>query len=336
MAKKKGKNYIEELAEETRESNGSSFGRILMNIIFVICILGAIAFTAIFIYGTINPESQVFNLKNYNPFSAQDKTINASGDVVQFVPGLRFNHNDISYYINADCSESKKGKFENALFLVSDKTKIITFHSTNEQDADILVGCSKQSYEQEKNVFVAGEGGPTEFIESKFYSVIKKGKVLLYDESKCDYPITELHELFHVFGFDHINDSRMIMYPYVECNQIINPELIKQLIKLYSVKPVAELYFSNMTAVKTGMYLNFDSSIINDGLITAKAVTLELYAGNEKLNVFNLETVEFGSGVKYSAQNVKLPSADIKTVTFKIVTTTDEFDKNNNIVELSV
>jgi hypothetical protein len=310
--------------------------KILINAVFIFCLIGAVFFTAIFIYGSLFPESQILNLRSYNPFSGKSEIINASGDVVQFVPNLRFNHNDISYYINPSCSEAKKSNFENALFLISDKTKILTFYPTNENDADILVGCSKQSYEQEKNVFVAGEGGPTEYLQSKFYPIIKKGKVLLYDESKCDYPITELHELFHVFGFDHINDSRMIMYPYVECDQIINPKVIDKLIELYSIKPAAELYFANITAVKTGMLLNFEISIKNEGLITAKAVMLEVYAENEKASVFNLETIEFGTGVTYTAQNVKLPSASTKNIKFQIVTITDEFDKNNNAVELSI
>ncbi|MEK6885369.1 MAG: matrixin family metalloprotease [Nanoarchaeota archaeon] len=310
--------------------------KILINGIFIVCIIGAVFFTAIFIYGSLFPESTVFNLKEYNPFASKDKAVNASGEVVQFEPNLRFNHNDISYYINPTCPESKKSKFENALFLLSDKTKIITFYTTNEEDADILVGCSKESYEQETNVFVAGEGGPTEYITSKFYPVIKKGKVLLYEEDKCDYPITELHELFHVFGFDHINDSKMIMYPYIDCQQIINPEVIEELVRIYSVKPAAELYFDNVSAVRTGMYLNFAASVRNEGLITAKAVMLELYADNEKVSVFNLETIEFGTGVTYTAQNVKLPNNNVQNVEFKIVTITDELDKNNNVIELGV
>jgi len=310
--------------------------KILINAIFILCLIGAIFFTAIFIYGSLFPESKILNLKDYNPFAGKAKIINASGDVVQFVPNLRFNHNDISYFINPECTQSKKDKFENALFLISDKTKIITFYTTNENDADILVGCSKDSYEQEKNVFVAGEGGPTEYFTSKFYPIIKKGKVLLYEEDKCDYPVTELHELLHVFGFDHINDSKMIMYPYIECDQVINPKVIDKLIELYSVKPAAELYFANITAIKTGMYLNFQANIKNEGLITAKAVMLEVYSGNEKLSVFNLETIEFGTGVRYSAQNVKLPLISSKEIEFRIVTITDEFDKNNNIIDLSV
>ena len=308
--------------------------KILVNAIFIISLIGALALTALFFYGAFNPESKTFSLQNYKAF---EKALeNVSSEITQFLPNMRFNHNDISYYIEPDCSETKKKRFENALFLISDKTGIISFYPGAKTTADMGVGCSKESIEEVKNVFVAGEGGPTQYLDLKLYPVIKKGEVLLYEESNCDYPVTELHELLHVFGFDHINKREEILYPYVECNQNIPEEVINELKRLYSIKPMAELYFSNLTASKKGFFLSFDVGIINEGLVDAKSVMLEVYAGNEKIDVFNLDNIEFGTRVQYTAANVKLPYSQTNDITFNIVTVTDEFDKANNIAKLSL
>ncbi len=337
--KKNVKKEVYENLEETQEEESNkkigSTGKII-TAIFLVCLIAAIALIGIFVYGLINPESQVLRLKNYNSLAETQAAVNASGELKQFVTNLRFNHNDISYYMSPDCSATKKTRFENALFLISDKTKIINFYLTNEKDADILVGCSKDSYEQEKNVFIAGEGGPTEYLDLKVYPVIKKGKVLLYEESNCDYPVTELHELLHVFGFDHINNSKLLLYPYIKCDQSIPPEAIEALIKLYSVQPAAELYFSNASAVKTGMYLNFKIQINNDGMIKAEEVVLEVYADDEKIEVENLKDIDFGTGQGFYVNNLKLPSANAKNIRFRTITSTNEFDKTDNSIELSV
>ena len=40
------------------------------------------------------------------------------------------------------------------------------------------------------------------------FKTIEKGKIALFKESKCEYPVVELHEISHVFGFDHIDNKK--------------------------------------------------------------------------------------------------------------------------------
>ena len=215
-------------------------------------------------------------------------------------------------------------------------TAIFKFYSTDEETAQIVIGCSIDSYEAEKNVFVAGEGGPVKFLNSTLYPIILKGKVILYDESKCDYPVTELHELFHVFGFDHINDSKMIMYPYVNCKQIINPEIISQLIILYSIPSLPELYFANVSAIKDGKYLNISIQINNIGLAMAKQVNLEIYADGKKLKTYDFGEMDYGAGSSLHVSNLELPFSNVKIIKLVIVSSITELEKENNILELKL
>ena len=79
--------------------------------------------------------------------------------------------------------------------------------------------------EQDDDLFIAGEGGPTSITNTSLYNVILKGKILLYKKSECEEPIVELHELLHVFGFDHSQDPNNIMFNLSSCNQEISQDI---------------------------------------------------------------------------------------------------------------
>ena len=67
----------------------------------------------------------------------------------------------------------------------------------------------------------------------------------------CNWPATELHELMHVFGFNHSMDSNSLMYPYLtSCNQKLDNSIIEELIRLYSIPNLPDLYFENISAIK--------------------------------------------------------------------------------------
>ena len=88
-----------------------------------------------------------------------------------------------------------------------------------------------------------------EIVQTGRYNVITNGTVLLYKETNaqnCDWANVELHELIHVFGFGHSNNSNSLMYPYLEnCNQKLDDSIIKELTRLYSEENLADLYFDN-------------------------------------------------------------------------------------------
>jgi hypothetical protein len=312
---------------------------LILNIVLIVVLVNLIAIAGFLIYQNYPRAAEVLHVVNYNS-AIPNIPVNASPEVVQFIPKMRFNHNKLSYFISKDCSEEKIQRMLEAFEIVTNKTEIIKFYSTkNEKGSDILIGCSSNSYETEKNVFIAGEGGPTSYINLSLYPVIARGKIILYNETSCknnELPVTELHELFHVFGFDHINKTEDIMYSYVDCKQKINPELINMLVDLYSIEPLPELYFINITAIKTGIYLNFSVGIANDGLMDAENVSLEVYSGENKIDSFNLENIEFGTSTSFYVRNLKLPSFDTNKIDFNIILSQNEFNKNNNFAEVGV
>lgn len=267
--------------------------------------------------------------------------VNANSEITQFYKDMRFNHNDISYYINTGCSWSDSSKMKEAFDVITEDTgNLITFYSSSEDSAEILIGCSANAYEKEENIFIAGEGGPTKIVNSSM-PVITRGKVLLYNESgsSCREPILELHELFHVFGYDHLNDKNSVMYPYLNCKQEIGSDLIEHMKKLYSIEPYAELQFINGSAYKERYlgkwYLNFNISINNDGIIDAQNVALEVYSNTKLIKEFKLADVKFGEGLKYTVKNLQIDSENSE-IKIKAKTSSREPDTSNNELVLKV
>jgi len=314
----------------------------LLNILFLLVFLLAISLVSLYLYQNLPGEEIELKIKNLNitltnPNKMPENAIaNVSGELLQFFPNMRFNHNNITYFINSECSEDKKERMNLAFSIIENETEIITFNPDSEENADILVGCSFDSYETEKNVFIAGEGGPTKILNLSVYPLILRGKVILYNETSCDYPITELHELFHVFGFDHINDAKTIMYPYSKCNQKINPEMIETIKELYSTPALAEIYFENITASKKGVYLDFNITARNEGLIEAKNITLEVYSEEKKIGSFGLGNLNPGEGTGFNVKNLKLSSRNAEKIKMLIVTETSEYNTDNNEAELEI
>lgn len=264
-----------------------------------------------------------------------------SGEISQFYENMRFNHDAISYFINEECGIEKAVKMRQAFSIISEKTGILTFAPAPENVADILIGCSANSYEKEKNIFIAGEGGPTN-ITNATYPVITRGKILLYSEdgSDCEQPLLEIHELLHVFGYDHINKSEDIMSPYLNCDQEISEELIERLKSLYSIEPFADVYLSDVKGYKKdyggNSYLDFNASVDNQGMINAEDVVLKVYANGKEISSFQNNDIRFGSGSKQYITNLLLPSGNIDKVKIEVSTSTRENNKLNNAVELEL
>lgn len=307
------------------------------NLILLLILLNVLLFSAYFLYQNFPGELQEFKILGQVIGDIDVPEIYASDSVTQFYHNMRFNHNDISYYINSECDDGRVKRVEEAFAIIETQVDSLSFFKTGiEANADILVACSPDTYEKQKNLFIVGEGGPTKIINSSLYPIILKGKVILYNESSCDKPITELHEIFHVLGFDHINNSKMVMYPYVNCNQDINPNLIDMLEDLYSVEPFSELYFSNITAYKKGRYLFFDTLIKNRGMINAHAVALEVYDSEEIIDEFDLGIIEFGAGKSFYVKNLRLLDRNTDKIKIKINSRTQELDDKNNVLELKI
>ena len=304
-------------------------------VILLLVLVALLCVSGYYLYQNYPRAATALHINNYN--NNLPTEVNASGNITQFETNMRFNHNNLTYFI-LDCSDQKVARLMEAFSIIeNDTNNLITFRAiTGEEGADILVGCSQSSFQTEKNVFIAGEGGPTRYLNVTVYPVIIQGKVILYEQSSCDYPVTELHELLHVFGFDHVNDSTKILYPYVGCDQRIDPKLIDMLTKLYLIEPKAELFFSNTSAIKTGIYLNISTEVNNYGMIDANGVTLEVLGDDTKIEDFDLKKIEFGAKETFAIGNMRLNSIDTKKITLKITSLAKEYNEQNNVIELEI
>lgn len=308
----------------------------IIKLIIMLGLLGALAYTTYYLYQNMPGAVTGFQVKNYNDeIQKLHSSVNASNEARQFYSNMRFKDRVISYFINPDCAGKKEEGMKKAFSIIEEKTPV-SFKTASEQDAEILIGCSRDSYEKEENVFIGGEGGPTKIMNLSIYPLILKGKIILYNETSCDYPVTEIHELFHVFGFDHINKSDRLMYPYIECNQTINEDVLDIMNKIYSVDSLPEIYFTNITATKDGAYLNFDVMMENQGLSDAKNVSIEVYAENEKIDSFPVGDVDIGVAKSFYVNNLKLPSRDVSQVRLVINSGVKELNNNNNAAELAI
>ncbi|MEM4605853.1 MAG: matrixin family metalloprotease, partial [Candidatus Pacearchaeota archaeon] len=243
------------------------------------------------------------------------------GYLKQFVAGMRFSTNNISYYIDPSCSEEKKSRMVRAFSILEKEVGNIFFYELNNISTQILILCSENVKKEDKKIFILGEGGPTKFLNFTPYPLILEGEINLYSKKNiknCDYPVVELHELLHVFGFDHIEKKDFILYPYLDCNQRLNEEIVNKLREIYSEEAKAELFFNNFSAYKKGPYLNFNLEVKNTGLIEAKNVSLEIYKNTQKIKDYSLENILPGYSKKLKVENFYLKNIKENKINFKI------------------
>lgn len=307
-------------------------------IILLLLLLAVLGFLAYLLYQLVPGNPQSIHPETKEPLL---NTGNLSYAVKQFYPNMKFNHNEISYKIDPKCSEDETQRMIEAFKELSSRVGVISFYPVS-GNSDIEVTCSEYVHSTEsKGFFVAGEGGAKEIIPTERYNVITTGIILLYGEPmgtiQCDWPILELHELLHVFGFGHSEDENSLMYAYLEsCSQKLDESIIQDLKNLYSEKNLPDLYFDDVVAVKKGSYLDFNVTIKNSGVVDVDSVSLYVFDNKEKLKDFDLSDVRFGGGVSFQVNNLRLKSRSSSNIEIVIdaYNSIKEIDEGNNIARL--
>ncbi len=268
---------------------------------------------------------------------------NSSSGAVQFYPNMKFNHNNLSYWIDENCTSDKRKRMIKSFELISNDVSFLTFFEKNENNPDIDIVCSRdEKYNGEltkdNEFFIAGEGGAKEIIQTERYNVINKGVILLYENPSnsidCDWPNTEVHELMHVFGFNHSNDKKSLMYPYLDnCDQKLDDSIIRELNLLYSEDNLADLYFENISAIKKGRYLDFNFTIKNSGDMDAINVSYSILEDLDVTETKEINNIKYGAGIIVSVTNLKLNNKDSLDIRIVIdyFNRINEIDKDNNI-----
>ena len=319
----------------------------LKEILIGILALILIAFSTILIYllYQLYPSSPLELYLKELP--SEEPQIIDYGDTPVFMENLRFNHNNISYFIEPSCLASRRSRMKEAFEIFQSQVEIITFHEIRtlksstgitSEEVDINIGCSEDYIDLGEDIFAAGEGGPSRIINTSHFKTIEKGKISLYKESKCEGPIVELHELVHVFGFDHIDNKESIMYPTAICNQIITQDIIDLIKTLYSIEPLPDIKIRNISAIKKGAYLDFNITISNEGLIGVDKINLTISTKGKEIEVIPLEEMGIGHIRNLQAKNVRLPSRNIDIVKFTIDKegVVRELNEENNFGEMAL
>jgi len=303
-------------------------------IIAVILVLIMIFFSLIFVYQNVPREPVALKMGNVVPETIE---LIGYGAVPVFSEKLRFNHNIISYFIESECDGVRREAMVEAFVLFANKMKIVSFYEVS-ADADINVGCSDNYISLGENLFAAGEGGPSIIINTSNFKTIEEGKISLYDDPRCDYPVVELHELGHVFGFDHSSDPNNIMYNTSNCNQRISKDMVKLINDLYSIEPLADASLNNIKAVKRGKYMDFNITVLNDGMLEIDDIALTIVVDGENIEVMELGEIGIGYGRTLRAENVKLPSMNVDKIKFVVDkdNVVRELNEENNVVEMVV
>jgi len=253
----------------------------------------------------------------------------------QFYPNMRYRDRKISYLIEANCTQKKQKDIEYALALLSSRT-FLTFTSTKE-NPELRYLCSNIAPDpEEEGHFVAGEGGPSEIINTSAYAVIFTGKVSLYRPEICEEPKIVLHETLHALGFDHSSNPDSIMYPVTSCKQIVDQYIIDEINNLYKVDSAPDLSIEKVNASTKGRYLDFSIVVVNIGLKDTNSALLSVFANGDKVKDFDLQKIEIGSKKSLSVQNLRIPSAEKITIQVQSNDPSSEITLNNNKVELAL
>jgi len=277
--------------------------------------------------------------KTYTPYVAnnsgyfsEDYSTNASNQIVQFYPHMRYSDRVINYRIESACSLEKFNNIKRAFEILSERT-ILSFDEVLE-NPEIRILCSDVAPKaEEKGHFIAGEGGPSEIINTTNFAVILSGKVSLYRENKCDEPKVAIHELLHALGFDHYNNKASILYPITSCDQQIDSALIEMIDELYGADSLPDLVIESIEATREGRYLNFDINISNVGLVNSKDAELNLFFEDEKIANFSVGDLEIGEKKILSVENLKLPSRADR-IAFVVESNDSELSLSNNRAEI--
>jgi len=297
--------------------------KIILWIILLLVIVSGFFFIAT--YGNLKIEEKQFFTQTNN-----EQYINATNQLSMFLPNMRFDTNSISYSF-IECDRNSQDRMKLAFQIISDETKDIIFYEN--QFPKIAIYCAQQKDEQRNTTYVAGEGGPNKVIISDLYPLIVDGKIYLYkqvNKKNCEYPIVELHELMHVFGFDHINKTNEILYPYVNCDQRITSDIIDELKRLYSEKPKADLTLQNLSALMHGSYLDFNITILNRGLISTTNISLLISGPSSPIETLKVDSLSPGVSQIITVKNILVKSNNQNPLTFKVTTKEEEYFYENN------
>lgn len=305
--------------------------KVLLGFLFLLLVVGLLAF-----YWIIPTEQLEFAVMNNNELPSHSNfVLNASeSEDIQFYKNLRYSDSEISYKINNECTLQKRADAERAFNRIENLT-VLQFYPVNSGE-EISVTCKEDVVMNEKEFFVAGEGGPVNITRAGDFNVIFNGKILLLRQSRCAEPNIATHELLHSLGFSHSSNPKNIMYNITRCNQVIGDNIPEAINQIYSVESNPDLELENVSAVLDGRYLDLNVTIRNNGLKSSSPFELKIYAEEDEIKKISIDSLRIGEGISYKFSNIFVSKLNVEEIEVDIVAPFTEIEKNNNKVRLKV
>jgi hypothetical protein len=254
----------------------------------------------------------------------------------QFYPGMRFPEKNIGYEFADECDDVRKENVRRAFEIIDEKS-VLSF-SEDSGSEKVYVLCSKIAPKAEdKDHFIAGEGGSTKILNASKFYIIKEAQIALYRDEKCETPNIALHEILHALGFDHNSNEESILYPITSCNQEIDDDIINSINNIYNIRSLPDLAIMKIDLNKTGKYLNFEMVLGNQGLQDYGKSVLKVYGDEEKIGKFDIDKIEIGHSKVFSVTNLRV-SNDLKIVRFEVESDSslNELETGNNQASISL
>ena len=308
--------YIKKFVDCIMKAGG--FFLVLLNLILL----------GFFVFYWLNPGvSANFLERDINP----EFNIGNSSAQMQFYENMRFPTSNISYKIDNDCSLTKKRDMKVAFEMLANETDLSFYPVLRNEE--ITVSCQERN-RMDGDLYIAGEGGPTNITDSNLFKVILHGNILLLRDSNCERPNVGVHELLHVLGFNHSTNKNNIMYPISNCKQTIGKEIPQLIDDLYSYPTKQDLTFGKSSASIDGRYLDLNFSVMNQGLKKSEKTVVDVYADNKKIKEFELNPIDIGGGIEIRVNNILLTKAKIENLSLSIPESNAELSNSNNEVLL--
>ncbi|MCA9487632.1 MAG: matrixin family metalloprotease [Nanoarchaeota archaeon] len=296
------------------------------NVLFVLITIGLVFSILAYLFFPFFPVD--FNFDANSNFSTTSDTS------MQFYPNMRFSTDEVSFTIHDSCNLEKEGEMKEAFHIIENLTPINFYELSDLGDIDVF--CEEKNKLGDDGLFIAGEGGPVNVTTGSNFNVISKGEIILIRNSDCERPNIALHELLHVLGFDHSNNTNNIMYPVSKCKQTIGDDIVNKLNELYSIEPLSDLEFKSANAIMKGRALDLNFTIKNEGLIDSQDYVVNVYADGKEIKSFSSERLKVGYGQSVEFTNILVSQITIKEIKIVAEGNFNELDKSNNKVVLKI
>lgn len=269
-------------------------------------------------------------------------------------PSPRWNHMPLTYYLKTDSGWGLTG-FDNedanyvrqAVKIWEEKTGgTISFEEVSDQTKADITFSWFASLSDIPEGRVVGEGGPSRAIPTGgAHTLIEKGEVfLLPTENDCVGVNRPVHEIGHVLGLGHAPPGHgdIMFSKEISCKQNITEVTVGAVKQLYKTPAQPDLILSNVSAVKSGGYLNLNFTVRNIGIVESIQSSMSFLGDGKKVESISIprfsvvSAVSPGTGITVRITNAKVDSAmKSLVITADSEGSVSESREDNNVARVS-